>query len=324
MKSLNIVLLIVGLWVRGTADTLTVREDTAWEKIPLAGTVEAEQDRVLVTNRMAEVVALPVQQGQKVGPDSVLIRLQDKALQQQLEALKQAQRARESAVRQAQLQLDRLTRLAEKGAVAQVQKEAAELELKAAEAGLGEVLAQQKQVEEMQTYLVIKTGVAGQLTELNVSLGDTAMPGQPLGRFVTHGVRTLKVNLPDHLAGHVAEAQWEVKAAASDTWVKTNLVAVSDTPEPGTAQYKTYLEAPDFLIPNQRVDVRILLPLRGIFIPGEAIEQRGNLSYVRIQQENGVSRRLVKLGLPLADGRCQVFGGLQVGEQIVIGEVGHE
>ena len=147
------------------------------------------------------------------------------------------------------------------------------------------------------------------------------MPGQPLGRFVTHGVRTLKVILPDHLVNHLPESRWEIKAAASDLWVQTKMLAVSGTPEAGTAQYQVYLSTPDFLVPNQRLDVQLLLPIRGTFIPKVAVEQRGNLTYVRVKKGEKESRRLVKLGLPLSDGRRQLLGGLQVGEEIVIGEV---
>lgn len=314
--------MLIGMWmgwsVWAQGETCIVNFETAWREIPLAGFVEAERDRVLITNRMAEVVELNVQQGENVKQGDVLIRLEDRALQQQKAALEEALDAQKSVVAQAGLQVERMARLLEKGAVAKVQWESADLNLQGAEAKLQEIKAQIQQVKEMQSYLEISADADGQLVELNVSLGDTAMPGHPLGRFVTSGVRTLRVLTPDHVMGYVEDARWEVKPANRDTWQETRVVFVSAVPEARTSENRVYLETVAGLVPNQRVDVRMLVPTKGVFLPPRAFEQRGNMSFVRVMGDKGEMRRLVHLGPALADGRREVMAGLSQGEEIIM------
>lgn len=304
--------------------TLTLEPSTSWRQVPLAGYVEAARDSLLITNRMAEVIALPVQPGSNVRQGTVLIRLQDKALQQQKAALTQAETAQKASLEQAELQAARMQRLLEKGAVAGVQAEQAQLQVKAIKAELGNLAAQRRQLEEMASYLEIAAKSDGQLTDLNVALGDIAQPGQPLGRFVGGDVRALKVVVPEHLYQEVALARWEVQSASGDTWESVSLVAEVPIADAGTSQHHVYLSIPPGLRPNQRIQVRLLLPSEGLFIPEKAILRRGNLFYVQVQSEQGIQKRLIRVGLPLPEGLRQVQAGLKAGEILVLPEGYHD
>jgi len=304
--------------------TMTLERSKAWRQIPLAGYVEAARDTHLVTNRMAEVTELPVRPGSHVRKGTVLIRLEDKAIQQKMAALSQAELAQKSALQQAELQAARMARLLEKGAVAGVQAEQAQLQVAAAKAELEQLDAQRRELKEMAAFLEITAKSDGQLSELNVALGDITQPGRSLGRFVGNEIRTLKVMVPDHIYPSLGQGSWEIQATPGSPWQATNLVAEVPIGEARTSQHRVYLSVPDGLVPNQSIRVRLLLPSDGLFVPEAAITKRGNLTYVMVKGENGIQKRLVRLGLPLPDGRRQVKAGLLEGEVLVLAEKGHD
>lgn len=310
--------------ILGQSGTMTLERSTAWRQIPLAGYVEAARDSHLVTNRMAEVIELPVQPGSNVRKGTVLIRLEDKALRQQLAALSQAEKAQKSALDQAELQAARMLRLLEKGAIAGVQSEQAQLQVAAAKAELEHLEAQRRQLEEMAAFLEITAKSDGQLSELNAALGDIAQPGRSLGRFVGNEIRTLKVMVPDHVYPGLGQGKWEIQTAPGMRWQSASLVSEVPVAEARTSQHQIYLSVPDGLVPNQSIRVRLLLPSEGLFIPAAAIAQRGNLTYVHVQSGGGFQKRLVRLGLPLPDGRRQVQAGLREGEILRTAENGHD
>lgn len=324
MVRLVLVLVLFPPLVLAQDTTLTLTKSEAWRAIPLAGYVEATRDTTLLTNRMAEVVALPIQPGSHVRQGTVLIRLEDKALQQQRAALAQAESAQRAALEQAELQAGRMQRLLDKGAVAGVQAEQALLQVAAAKAELNHLTAQARQLKEMASYLEITAKSDGQLTELNIGLGDIASPGQPLGHFVGQDIRALKVMVPAHVYQGISAGQWQVQAAGNEDWTAVSLISQVPIADARTSQHPVYLSVPAGLLPNQSVRVHLLLPSEGLFVPEQAIHTRGNLTYVQVRTPQGIEKRLVRLGLPFPDGRRQVQAGLSEGDVLALREDHYE
>ena len=164
------------------SQTLLVTLETRWRPLRLPASVEPRHDVVLTTTQMAQVMDLPVAQGQFVEAGTLLIGLRDHAIQQRRLALEQALTANQNQIKQAVTQAERMARLLERGAVAAVDSEQATLRVSALVAEGKSLQAQFEQLEEQADFLQIRAPAAGQLSRLEVGLGDIAKPGQPLGR----------------------------------------------------------------------------------------------------------------------------------------------
>ena len=102
------------------------------------------------------------------------------------------------------------------------------------------------------------------------------------------------------------------------------MVAEVPIAEARTSQHKVYLAVPEGFVPNQSVRVRLLLPTTGLFLPENAILQRGNLTYVLVQTQGKPQKRLVRVGLAMPDGSRQIQAGLTEGETVLVAEAAHD
>ena len=297
---------------------------TQWEMMELSGVVEAKYDHVLMARTAAQVKALPFAQGDNVQHGDVVIQLDDRKLNQQLASIDQAIAAQKSALKYAKLQQARMKRLVDSGAIAKIQWEQTSLATKSAKAGLGKLIADRAGLEEQAAFINISAISTGQLVELMVRVGDSIMPGMPLGRIRSPQMRTIKVSLPAWALKYTSKSQWLIGIGEPNQWHKANVSSISQTPTKETGSYIVYLDCEQ---PIQALtDVRVMLKwaVEGLFVHQNMVEQRGNMSYLTILKKNKKYRRLVKIGPVLDNGWVQIIAGVQAGETIITNGDGHE
>ncbi len=134
--------------------------------VSAAGTLNSRNTSVLSSKVMGKVVALTVNEGDRVTQGKLLVRIESGEISAQAY---QAQ----AAYNNAKLQYDRIKRLFDEKAATQMEMDQATLGIESAQAGLNAARA-------MESYTTIAAPIAGQIVEKHINLGEMALPGQPI------------------------------------------------------------------------------------------------------------------------------------------------
>lgn len=287
---------------------------TGYEILHLAGQVEALQEMQLTTSVAAEVAEIPASPGSWVESGTLLLVLRDGGQNLRLQAAEKAVSAAGSAAELAERQLQRMDRLLLQGAVSTLQAEQAALAARDGQAALRQAQSQLEAERETMRYLEIRAPFAGQVTEIRAALGSRVAAGQVLGRLVGRSVRTVAVSLPGSWLDRLKEARFEVRHQGA--WQPAEPLARMGSCEEDGSRW-IYLQQLEGMQPLQRLPVRALVPLEGLLLRPGQWEQRGAATFALVQDQHGATRRLVKLGPALADGRRLVLAGLLAGELLL-------
>lgn len=212
-------------------------------EIRLAGRLVAKRQQTLTTTLSSPVLALVVEEGERVAENAVLLRLDDFETRQQLRRVeadmtelsarlhiqRQQHRLDTEALAVASAKLtrlsDRLTqqqRLADRGLASQqqfdeLQQQAEQqrlsveqhrtavknhpAQLAQLEASLQKLELSQAHARRQQADTEVRSPFAGRIARIDVSLGQTTQPGQPLLTLYSDREMQLEVQLPLALAG---------------------------------------------------------------------------------------------------------------------------
>ncbi len=146
--------------------TITIEPQTIEAVVSAAGTLNSRNTSVLSSKVMGKVVALTVNEGDRVTQGKLLVRIESGEISAQAY---QAQ----AAYNNAKLQYDRIKRLFDEKAATQMEMDQATLGIESAQAGLNAAKA-------MESYTTIAAPIAGQIVEKRINLGEMALPGQPI------------------------------------------------------------------------------------------------------------------------------------------------
>ncbi len=145
---------------------ITIEPRTIDAGISAAGALNSKNTSVLSSKVMGRVVALTVNEGDRVSQGKLLVRIESGEISAQLY---QAQ----AAYNNAKLQYDRIESLFNEKAATRMEMDQATLGFESAKAGLNAAKA-------MESYTVIFAPISGQIVEKRINLGEMAVPGQPI------------------------------------------------------------------------------------------------------------------------------------------------
>ncbi len=145
---------------------ITIEPKTIDAVVTAAGTLNSRNTSVLSSKVMGKVVALTVNEGDRVTQGKLLMKIESGEISAQAY---QAQ----AAYNNAKLQYDRIKRLFDEKAATQMEMDQATLGIESAQAGLNAARA-------MESYTTIAAPIAGQIVEKRINLGEMALPGQPI------------------------------------------------------------------------------------------------------------------------------------------------
>ncbi|RMF82382.1 MAG: efflux RND transporter periplasmic adaptor subunit [Planctomycetota bacterium] len=304
----------------GDAPLATVRLESVPRVEAAVGSVRAVRETAIASKLLAKVVEVNVIAGQSVKAGDVLVRLDDADLKARLEqALAQADAAR-AARDQAKIEYDRVKRLMEQQAAAQIEWERVQTALKSAEA---ELQRANEAVEEARTvlgYATIKAPFDGIVVDKRVNVGDTATPGQVLLTLYDPKRMQLVASVRESLAQRLAVGQeLGVRIDALDL---TCGGAISEiVPEAQSASRSFLVKVTGPCPPGVFAGMfgRLLIPLDAeevLLIPASAVRRIGQLDIVDVVEGDVLRRRVVQLGRRFGDD-VEVLSGLRAGERVV-------
>ena len=296
----------------------------AFTTIPVAseavGTVRAEHVATVTSRVVATIVQLRVSAGQRVSKGDVLVELDDRELRARLEQAREAVRAAEAALAQAQSNFKRDKPLFDQRVISAYDFDITETALKTAQANLDRLRQAQQEAEANLSYAVIRSPFDGVVIDRLAEAGELAAPGKPLLSMYEQNRLWLEASVPEQQLARVRVGQaYTVRIDAYGRTLRGRVVEIVQSADPATHTVlaRVRLEDPRGLLPG--MFGRLLIPespQQVLTIPANAVRRVGQLTSVDVIQDGRVERRTVQLGRA-AGAEVEVLSGLAPGEKIV-------
>ncbi len=295
----------------------------------LDAVVEAVRQATLSSQVPGAIVTLNVKAGDTVRAGQALMQIDARAAQQQVVGSNAQLEAAQVAQRVAASELERQKQLFQKQYISQAALDRAQAQWDSAQAQVQAVQAQTQVAKTQTGFFVIQAPFSGVVSDVPVTLGDMAMPGRPL--VVMHDPSALRISasVPQALLGGLATrlqaVRYEVQGLPTSAQAspQVQLLPTVDA-STHTAQLRIALPAgvrgvsPGMFarvwIPSDKTTAKS--PPQ-VFVPTQAIVQRGEMSGVYVLDAQGQARlRQVRLG-PVQGSAVEVLSGVRPGEQVV-------
>lgn len=285
------------------------------------GTVRAEHLATVTSRVVGAILQMHAAAGQRVAKGEVLVELDDRDLRSRLEQAREAVRAAEAALLQAQSNFKRDKPLFDQRVISAYDFEQTETVLKTAQANLDRLRQAQLEAEVNLSYAVIRSPFDGVVVDKLADAGDLAAPGKPLLTLYQEGRLWLEASVPEELLARVRVGQTcTVLIDAGDRAIRGRVAEIVPSSDPATRTVlaRVRIEAPRDVIPG--MFGRLLIPAppeRMLMVPVAAVHRVGQLTMVDVVQQGRVERRTVQLGRATG-GQFEVLSGLAPGDTIVV------
>ncbi|MDI1309636.1 MAG: efflux RND transporter periplasmic adaptor subunit [Methylotenera sp.] len=299
------------------------------------GVVESAKSTQIATEMQGGITMLSVKAGDIVKAGQVLVRIDARAARQQIagsQAQAAATNAQLSAAKQA---YERKKRLYEKNYLSQAALEQAEAEFKTAQA---QVRAQQSNISIANVGADLHTIVApysGVVAEVNVELGDMALPGNPLLSIYDPKVLRIVASVPQNRISQLndnSDLNIEIPDVSKLSFnLPVKQMIVLPTADMASHQVKVRINIPESLMGTTRLSpgmfARVGLPVVGsnesshLLVPATSVMRRGEVSLLYIVKQGKPQLRQVRVGLKQMQGTAQyieILSGVEAGEQAAV------
>lgn len=303
----------------------SVVQVVAEETIEVVATVQPRRQADVASQVLASVREVYVDPGSRVRVGDDLILLDDSELiAQQREALASLSAAEaDQVVRKSEV--TRLRALLPKGNVTKEEFDRVQAAASIADAQVNRSQQQVKRIEVQLGYTRIKATSPGVVADRFVEKGDLAVPGKPLLKLQDTREFELQASVPESQAlrlglnqklpfniesAGITDKMGSVREIVPLAQQATRSVLVKVTIPPDVS-------APVFAGMFGRVTIPVGESTR-LLIPGNAVQQLGQLEMVEVEQDGKLDRRFVRTGRKFPDARMEVLSGLSAGERVAL------
>ncbi len=292
-----------------------VRADLA-TGVPVQGTLQPSVDVTVIAPFPEIIESVLVKEGQAVKRGQVLARFRT-------ESIAPAASSAEAQRRMAAAEYKRIQNLLQEGAVSQRDLEAADAQLKAAEAGAAMA---RKHLEEA----TVRARFDGVMAKRFVQSGDRVGDGDPLFRMVNIDELDFAASVPTDALGLVktGDAVTLAVSGLEGVVVEGRIARINQTVDPATRQVKVYVTVPNrshALAGDLFATGRIMLrQAKGVFvIPSSGVKTApGGAQFAWVVAGGKLERRPVTTGLrDEARDLVEVKSGLKDGDVAVVSPI---
>jgi membrane fusion protein (multidrug efflux system) len=292
-------------------DVDTARYQSVVDAVRATGRIEALQAVELRPDEQGRVVAIHFFEGQSVGKDAPLLRIDD--------AMLRAQAERASAERDlARQQLERVRSLRQQNASSAADLERAEAGARSAAAALAVL---QLQIARS----TVRAPFAGVVGQRFVSVGDYVTTGTRLLTLQTVDPQRAVIEVPERYAVRLRPGQTVAFTVAAEPERIFNATVDFIDPVVQTANRTIMVKgrAPNpnrVLRPGMFIEARLATATRmnAIVVPEDAVQPLRTANVVWVVDGGKASRRVVQLGAR-SQGVVEVLSGVKAGELVVVG-----
>lgn len=305
-------------------ETVVVQRQSLDEVIGGSGTVEQSSTVQLTSQVNGEVIELPVKVGDLVKKGDLLLRLDDRLIQAQLEANRQYVEVANIKIKDQAKQVERQTALGKKSMGTPLELEQSEIKLADARQDLAKSTLSLRQAEIDLEHAKITSPIDGIVLERLVNPGESTHRDQivlKLGSLNTVLVtpKLTEEKMHSVQVGLAAEATFP---AFSGEIFPGKIVKIDPNIDPVTRTFTAYLEIknPDLrLKPGLSGFVRIRRSLKDVLaVPSVAvINPSGEQASVFVVNDSGRANEVkVKTG-SVVNAKTEITSGLKEGEKVV-------
>jgi len=292
-------------------DVDTARYQSVVDAVRATGRIEALQAVELRPDEQGRVVALHFFEGQSVGKDAPLVRIDD--------AMFRAQAERASAERDlARQQLDRVRSLRQQNASSAADLERAEATARSAAAALAVL---QLQIARS----TVRAPFAGVVGQRFVSVGDYVTTGTRLLTLQTVDPQRAVIEVPERHAVRLRPGQTVAFTVAAEPGRIFNAIVDFIDPVVQTANRTIMVKArapnPNRVLrPGMFIEARLATATRmnAVVVPEDAVQPLRTANVVWAVDGGKASRRVVQLGAR-SQGVVEILSGIKAGELVVVG-----
>lgn len=289
------------------------------------GTVEAVRQTVLAAQVSGTVLALAVRAGDRVQAGQVLVRLDARAADQTAAAgaaqVRAASAAREAATRE----FERQKQLFAKNYISRAALDRAEAQYKSADAEAAAQMASAGAARTQSDFYVLRAPYAGVVADVDVVVGDMAMPGRKLLTLYDPAALRVTAPIPQTVAARVAhEPLPQVELPGAGGRFAPVHAQLLPTVDAASHTQELRLDLPAGM-PGAAPGMfaRVWLAAAGdtaanVSVPLQAVLRRAELTGVYVVGADGKPLlRQVRLGRTDGD-RVEVLSGVSAGERIAL------
>ena len=296
----------------------------------LDAVVEAVRQTTLSAQVAGAVVALHVKAGDRVTAGQALLRLDARAAQQNAAGAGAQVEAAQAQLAVASQELERQKQLLQKQYISQAAFDRAQAQWDAARAQVKALQAQTQAAQTQSGFFVVNAPYAGIVSDVQVTLGDMAMPGRAL--LTLHDPSALRVTaaVPQAMLATVnaqpKAIRYELPGVAGHSTPQVpQQVQVLPAVDPVTHTGQIRLGLPtgiEGLVPG--LFARVWLPggtngtaaAPRLYLPTSAIVRRAEMTGVYVVNAQGQpSLRQVRLGQTVGE-RVEVLSGLRADDKV--------
>ena len=292
----------------------------------ISGSLAPEREAQIRAQIGGTVLQTAVEAGQRVSSGTVLVRLDDTAVRDQVLSARSAVASARAGAEVASRNFARSQTLLSAGAIAERDFESARQQNAAAQAALANSRAQLANAEKQLANTVVRAPFAGVVGERAVSAGDVVAPGGLLATVVDPSSMRLEASVPAEQLSSVrvgAPVRFSVSGYGERAFTG-RVTRVSPVADPATRQVPILASIPNAgntLVGGLFAEGRVASESRdGIVVPLSAVDQRGVAPQV-VRVRNGRAERVtVELGLEdQSSETVEIRSGIAAGDTLLAG-----
>lgn len=279
------------------AVTYTVRDTVITATFDANGVARAVQQATLSTRLMGNVVAVLVQEGDRVRAGQALMRLDAREVESKRTQVDASIAAAEAVYQDAVIQAGRFRALYADSAATKFQLDQAETGLSRAEAGLTAARAARAELDAVGSYAEVRSPFAGVVTRRMADPGAFAAPGAPLLEVQDPSRLRISVSIPPAVAAGLARGA----PIAAEIEGRPVMATIEGVVPSGAGTVYTVNALVDNrrgeFLPGSAAVVHIPTGTRhAILVPAAALVYEGDLIGVRAVTDAGAELRWVRTG----------------------------
>ncbi len=286
--------------------------------------VEAVRQSTVAAQVSGRIVDLRFDVGDYVKKGEVIVRIDERAATQAVQASEAQVRQAEAELRNARAQYERSRQLVAEKFLSQAALDKSEADYKATQARVAALLAGAEQAATERSFATIVAPYSGIVSARHVELGEMAAPGKPLMTGFDPGTLRVSATVPQAQIGAIqAGRKARVEIPSLGKWIEAKRVTIVPSADPRTHTTQVRLDLP--------ADVRGVYP--GVYarahfvigsaprllVPRTALLRRSEVTAVYVVDDRGTMQlRQVRLGTASDERSIEILSGLRPGERVAV------
>lgn len=316
--------------VLGPGDVAEVKPGTIEASILISGDLKPIEEIAVRSRVEGDVVQVLAREGDRVTTGQLMARFESSVQEGERASALADRESAKADVANAQWNADQSEELFKAGAIAERDLRTAQQTLAAARARLAAAEARLKASAQTAQDTRVLAPTTGIIADRTVEPGEHVSRGATLFTVVRNDVLELEAAVPARQAGELAVGQ-VVRFASSGLQMEGKVARISPTINPANRSITVYMQVPNrngAIKGNAFATGRIVgQSIRNaLLVPTAAVRQSarsGDKPFVYRIEGGKVQHAEVELGIvDETINMTQVLGGLAVGDQIIVGNVG--